>query len=277
MDFSVVITTYNRPDYLLHSLQSVLDQTLQPREIIVIDDNSSADYGDVLSKFNAPKIRYIKQSVSGGANVARNKGVTEAKYDLVAFLDDDDIWLPHYLQEHKKRYDDGADAVVSGFKHLGDETEVRINTDNCVTKSSLIKGNNYCGMSGFSCKRNLIKELRFDEALGNGQDWDIYVRIYIGNYRFVNIAAPIFLYRFQSLDGIGAKVRKLEPSKIKSRLASADKHRRFLGEKWYKRRVAQQYLYSLMHKKNKLSWVINSLKQAGLAATVYFFYKKFNF
>ncbi len=277
MDFSVVITTYNRPDYLFHSLQSALEQTLQPKEIIVVDDNSSADYSDVLSKFNDPKLRYIKQCVSGGANVARNRGVTEAKYELVAFLDDDDIWLPHYLQEHKKKYDDGADAVVSGFKHLGDEKKIRVNTDNVVTKSSLVQGNKYCGMSGFSCKRDLIKELGFDEALGNGQDWDIYVRLYIGDYRFANIPSPIYLYRFQNLDGIGAKVRKLDPSNIESRLASAKKHRQFLGEKWYKRRIAQQYLYSLKHKSNKLSWVMNSLKQAGLTATVRFFYKKFMF
>jgi len=53
MDFSVVITTYNRPDYLEQSLKSVLAQHVQPKEIIVVDDNSATSYDDVLSKFDA--------------------------------------------------------------------------------------------------------------------------------------------------------------------------------------------------------------------------------
>lgn len=271
MDFSVVITTYNRPDYLLHSLQSVLDQTLQPKEIIVIDDNSSADYSDVLSKFNDPKLRYIKQSVSGGANVARNKGVTEAKYELVAFLDDDDIWLPHYLQEHKKRYDDGADAVVSGFKHLGNETKLKVNKDTEVTKYSLIRGNHYCGMSGFSAKRELLNEELFDETLNNGQDWDMYVRLYERDVPFFNIDQPIFLYRFQNEDGIGVKVRKMRPSDIEKRLGSARKHRSFLGEYWFKKRICEQVLFSLKHKKSKVAWIKKAVEIAGFRATFMFF------
>lgn len=272
MEFSVVITTYNRPDYLAHSLESVINQTVSAKEIIIIDDNSSTDYSAVLNKFNDPRIRYIKQAVSGGANVARNLGVKESSGDVVAFLDDDDVWLFDYLKEHRARYEDSADAVVSGFKHLGNEKEVRINSDKKVTKKSLLRGNKYCGMSGFSCKKKVLDEMPFDTELNNGQDWDMFVRLYQHNIQFNNIPEPIFLYRFQNPDGIGAKLRSLEPADFEKRLGSARKHRDFLGSFWFKSRVAEQALFSLNYRKKKLQWILVSLKYAGPIATFRFFY-----
>ncbi len=271
MDFSVVITTYNRPDYLEQSLKSVLAQHVQPKEIIVIDDNSTASYTDVLSKFDDVRIKYLKQPVSGGANVARNRGVKESSGDVVAFLDDDDVWLPVYLDHHQEKYLDGADAVVSGFRHLGHESKIRVNSDTVVSKTSLIRGNHYCGMSGFSAKRDLLVDMPFDESLNNGQDWDMYVRLFERGVSFININIPIFLYRFQNEDGIGAKVRKMKPSDIEKRLGSARKHRQFLGEYWFKKRICEQVLFSLKHKKAKSAWIKKAIEIAGVRATFMFF------
>jgi len=272
MDFSVVITTYNRPDYLELSLRSVLAQQVQPEEIIIVDDNSSKSYKEVLAKFDDVKIKYLKQPSSGGANVARNRGIKESHSDVVAFLDDDDIWLPEYLAHHQEKYLNGAEAVVSGFKHLGDESKVKVNKDSKVTKHSLLRGNHYCGMSGFSAKRELLEEMLFDETLNNGQDWDMYVRLFERNVSFININIPIFLYRFQNEDGIGAKVRKMKPSDIDKRLGSAYKHKVFLGDYWFKKRVCEQILFSLKYKNEKSRWIIQALKMAGFRATFVFFY-----
>lgn len=274
MNISVVITTFNRPDYLKSSLQSAIEQSYSACEIIVIDDNSSVDYTDVLACFKEYPIRYIKLDVSSGANAARNRGVSTAKGDVVAFLDDDDIWLSHYLEAHLSAYKRGAEAIVSGFKHLGDETVVRTNEDEVVTKKSLLKGNIYCGMSGFSCKRALLKNNRFDEALPNGQDWDMYVRLFQKRVNFINISSPIFLYRFQTPDGIGRKLRKLRLDEIESRLASAKKHKEFLGERAYNNRVAQQMLFSLKHRQRPLAWLNLSIKRAGFIATLMFFLER---
>tara|TARA_A200000159_G_scaffold71305_1_gene66194 strand:- start:8423 stop:9229 length:807 start_codon:yes stop_codon:yes gene_type:complete len=256
----------------VHSLESALNQTLLAKEIIIIDDNSSTDYSAVLKKFNDSRVRYIKQAASGGANVARNLGVKESSGDVVAFLDDDDVWLPDYLKEHKTLYEEGADAVVSGFKHLGNEREVRVNSDKKVTKKSLLKGNKYCGMSGFSCKKHVLITLNFDEKLNNGQDWDLFVRLYLRGFTFCNISKPIFLYRFQNPDGIGAKLRSLDPADIEKRLGSARKHKAFLGTYWFNSRVAEQALFSLNHRKDKLRWILVSLRYAGPIATIRFFY-----
>lgn len=271
LNISVVITTYNRPDCLLEALDGVRSQLLLPNEIIIIDDNSSRSYETAMPAINALGARYLKQNVSGGANKARNLGVEYSKGDVIAFLDDDDIWLPEYLTTLCDLYKAGADAVVSGFKQLGKEGVVVVNNDDVVTKKSLLRGNTYCGMSGFSAKRQLLLENTFDESLNNGQDWDMYVRLFQLGVSFVNVPEPIFLYRFQNEDGIGAKVRKMKPSEIDKRLGSANKHKTFLGEYWFKKRVCEQILFSLKHKENKIKWIMKAIEAAGFKATLYFF------
>jgi len=273
---SVVITTYNRPDYLAMSLKSAIEQKIKAHEIIVVDDNSTTDYSAILKELAGAQVRYIKLERSSGANVARNIGVEASSGDVVAFLDDDDIWLKDYLKYHHDAYLADADAVVSGFKHLGNEKHVRVNSDQRVTKESLLKGNRYCGMSGFSCKREILISNPFDTSLNNGQDWDMFVRLFLQNFSIFNISLAIFLYRFQSIDGIGAKLRKMKPNDIEKRLGSARKHRDFLGEYWFKQRVAEQLLGSLRFKKDKFSWVKKSVDMVGIKATADFFIRAVN-
>ncbi|MDO6567496.1 glycosyltransferase family 2 protein [Alteromonas sp. 1_MG-2023] len=271
LKISVVITTYNRPDCLLEALDGIKNQQYSPYEIFIIDDNSSCSYDSVKPAVDSLNAKYCRQDVSCGANKARNLGVEYASGDVIAFLDDDDIWLPEYLATLSELYQKGADAVVSGFKQLGKEDVIVINKDTSVTKSSLLRGNTYCGMSGFSAKRDLLIKSQFDEALNNGQDWDMYVRLFQQGVSFINVPKPIFLYRFQNEDGIGAKVRKMKIENIDERIGSAVKHRQFLGEYWFKKRVSEQLLFSLKHKSNKFGWIKYSIEKTGIFATVMFF------
>jgi glycosyltransferase involved in cell wall biosynthesis len=272
MKISVVITTFNRPDFLQEALIGVSQQELSAYEIIIIDDCSTKSYDEVFPLVEKLDARYLKQKSGVGANAARNIGIKESSGDIVAFLDDDDIWLPNYLKVIHEEYLGGADAIVSGFKQLGKEEVVVTNKDLTVTKSSLLRGNTYCGMSGFSAKRDLLLQNSFDETLNNGQDWDMYVRLFQKGIKFKNIPEPIFLYRFQNEDGIGAKVRKMKPSEIDKRLGSAYKHKVFLGDYWFKKRVCEQILFSLKHKNEKSRWIIQALKMAGFKATFVFFF-----
>ena len=272
LKISVVITTYNRPDCLLEALGGVTSQLYSPFEIIIIDDNSSQTYESAMPAISALGAKYLRQNVSCGANKARNLGVKEARGEVIAFLDDDDIWLPEYLTTLVDHYKAGADAIVSGFKQLGNEDVVVVNNDEEVTKKSLLRGNTYCGMSGFSARRELLLVNPFDELLNNGQDWDMYVRLFQQGVKFKNIPKPVFLYRFQNEDGIGAKVRKMKPADIDKRLGSAYKHKTFLGDYWFKKRVCEQILFSLKHKNEKSRWIIQALKMAGFKATFVFFY-----
>lgn len=273
MDISVVITTCNRPAFLKEALNGISKQTLKPKEVIIVNDCSEISYESVLDAIKKVNAKHIILKERCGANRARNIGIEECSSEIIAFLDDDDIWLPKYLSEISAQYQSGADAVVAGFKQLGKENVVVVNSDVEVTKTSLLRGNTYCGMSGFSCRRKVLDKLQFDETLPNGQDWDMFVRLFTKGIDFRNIPEALFLYRFQNEDGIGAKVRKLAPKDIYPRLASAYKHKEFLSDYWFKKRVSEQVLFSLKHKKNKKDWILLSIRLAGFKATVNFFFR----
>ncbi|MES9968407.1 MAG: glycosyltransferase [Candidatus Thiodiazotropha sp.] len=95
MKVSVIIPTYNRAELLLKTVQSVLAQTYQDFEIIVIDDGSSDNTEDVINGYS-PKIRYLKQE-NAGLNASRNRALDLAQGEYIATLDDDDIWLDYKL------------------------------------------------------------------------------------------------------------------------------------------------------------------------------------
>jgi glycosyltransferase involved in cell wall biosynthesis len=96
MDISVVIPTYNRADLISFTLDSILGQTMPPREVIVIDDGSRDDTPAVLARYG-DHIRSIVIPNSGSI-VARNTGLRAAIHPLVAFCDSDDLWLPNFLE-----------------------------------------------------------------------------------------------------------------------------------------------------------------------------------
>jgi len=271
LDISVVITTCNRPAFLKEALDGISTQTLKPKEVVIVNDCSDTSYEPVLDAIKKVNAKHILLKERSGANRARNIGIRKCSGEIIAFLDDDDIWLPKYLSEISAQYKSGAEAVVTGFKQLGKENVVVINSDVEVTKTSLLRGNTYCGMSGFSCRKEVLEQLKFDETLPNGQDWDMFVRLFTQGIVFRNIPEALFLYRFQNEDGIGAKVRKLSPKDIYPRLASAYKHKEFLGDYWFKKRVSEQVLFSLKHKKSKKDWILLSIRLAGFRAMVTFF------
>ena len=96
-DISVVITTYNRPKYLVQAVTSALSQTCMPREIIVVDDGSTWETHAALDRFGS-RLSYFRQE-NAGQQVARNRGVQEAAGTWVATLDDDDRYTCDYIEE----------------------------------------------------------------------------------------------------------------------------------------------------------------------------------
>lgn len=93
---SVVIPLYNKEMQIAHTLQSVLNQTFQDFEVVIVDDGSTDGSVAEVEKFCDSRIRLIHQ-VNAGVSAARNRGIEEAKGDLIAFLDADDEWKPEYL------------------------------------------------------------------------------------------------------------------------------------------------------------------------------------
>ena len=92
---SVVIPVFNGERFLAEAIESVAAQTLPPEEIIIVDDGSTDASPAIAGSFS--KVRLIRQPNTGGA-AARNAGIGAARSDLVAFLDQDDLWAPRKLE-----------------------------------------------------------------------------------------------------------------------------------------------------------------------------------
>ena len=103
--FSVVIPLYNKEKYIQRAIKSVLAQTVQDFELIIVDDGSTDGSYEAANKIKDPRIRIIRQE-NRGVSAARNRGVSEAKYNWVAFLDADDEWLPEFLNAICKLQED---------------------------------------------------------------------------------------------------------------------------------------------------------------------------
>lgn len=102
--FSVIIPLYNKELSILNTIQSVLVQTYQKFEIVVIDDGSTDNSPELVKKLKDPRIRLIQQE-NQGVSAARNIGIKHANYDWIAFLDGDDLWKPNHLEEILKMMD----------------------------------------------------------------------------------------------------------------------------------------------------------------------------
>ena len=124
MKLSVVIPLYNKQNSIVATLQSVLIQTYQNFEIVVVDDGSTDDSAQVVEELfekypslqGGDRGRLVKKPNSGVCS-ARNRGIQEAKYDYIALLDGDDLWDEHYLEEQVRLIKDFPEAMMWGVNY----------------------------------------------------------------------------------------------------------------------------------------------------------------
>lgn len=170
---TVITPTYNRAEYLGNAIDSVLSQTYKDFELIIIDDNQFDSEArkkteDVLCKYLDPRIKYLKNPRNLGGAAARNRGVDMAKGEYIAFLDDDDIYLPERLEvQYKKMIENDWDVsvmdgatynYVTGKKIAERHQQIR----NGMTKDELIRAHLLYHISGtntFMYKASFLKAI----------------------------------------------------------------------------------------------------------------------
>lgn len=137
---SVVIPLYNKEKQIAHTLRSVLNQILQNFEVVIVDDGSTDGSVAEVEKFEDSRIRLIHQQ-NAGVSAARNRGIEEAKGELIAFLDADDEWKSEYLATQYHLYQKYPDCSVFACNY-----EFR-NSDGVVT-STIIRKIPFAGEDG---------------------------------------------------------------------------------------------------------------------------------
>jgi glycosyltransferase involved in cell wall biosynthesis len=198
-EVSVVIPAYNAARYVGQAVESVLAQTFDDLEVVVVDDGSTDDTAEVLAALGDP-VRCIRQSNSG-VSVARNTGVAESAGLYVAFLDADDTWLPEKLAKQLAGLAAVQRARMSYTAGLVTDQqlnpiEVRRPGAGISRESLLVEGNLVgVGSSTVLCERELFRRAGgFDPSLSQCADWDMWIRL-AALTEFDYVDEPLVAYR----------------------------------------------------------------------------------
>ncbi len=182
---SVILPTYNRASRLKRAVRSIQEQTLPPRELIVIDDGSTDNTAAIVSGLaeNSPfPIKLIRRKNSGAA-AARNRGICAARFPYLCFLDSDDWWLPHKLERQFAAMRQHSQFPVSHTREIWYRRGVRVNQKK---KHDPPHGDIFLpslrmcmvGMSTIMVKREIFARFGlFDEQLPCCEDYDLWLRI----------------------------------------------------------------------------------------------------
>lgn len=210
---SIIIPTRNRPHLIIKSIQSILSQTYQDFEIIVVDGSDGDDTEKVVKNFNDPRIRYIKDEKNKGPAAARNIGIGTAKGEYIAFQDDDDEWVPEKLEKQMKAFKNAppeVGVIYTGFWRIKNDKKTYIPSNEITQKEGnihniLLKGN-FVDTPAAVVRKDCFKKVGlFDESLPALEDWELFIRI-SKVYSFKCIDEPLF-YSYFTLGSVNTNKR----------------------------------------------------------------------
>ncbi|TKV69598.1 glycosyltransferase [Marinobacter panjinensis] len=211
---SVVTPTFNRADYLHHAIESVLAQTVDRFELLVVDDGSTDATPELMERYAGdPRIRYFRQP-NQGQSVARNRGIREARGDFVCFLDSDNAWLPDKLAKSLEVFRENPECHVV----YGDYIEIdqwgrelglnRMRRYSGAITPELLK-DNFVSMNTTMTRRGCFEVMGgFDEADRLAEDYGLWLRLST-RYCFYYLAEVLGFYRVMEHQISSDKRRRL--------------------------------------------------------------------
>lgn len=206
---SIIIPTYKRnPDMVGRAIQSALKQSYQLTEIIIVDDSPNDFYGrsaikEMILSLDDNRIKYIQHPKNMGACAARNTGIKESKGEYLAFLDDDDEWLPSKLEKQIKLMSNpDVGLVYCRQKVINEKTNtetinVRKRYSGKVFDRLIVR--NFIGSTSFALiRRECFDECGlFDTKIKASQDLELYLRI-VQKYEVAYVDEPLVVYYIHS-------------------------------------------------------------------------------
>jgi len=187
MNFSVVITTKDRVDFLKRAVMSIFVAGDRLTEIIIVNDGGERIENDFFSGYNTAKINVINNLTSLGGNKARNQGVLAASGDIIFFLDDDDAYTADTISEKLRLFESDSQLalVYTGVQFvMSDNLDMVVRTkqpfaDNELSLKHLLARGNLIGPTSCAAVRKsaFIAAGMFDEKLGAMQDYELWLRM----------------------------------------------------------------------------------------------------
>lgn len=226
---SVIVPVYNSEKYILSTLESILDQTLLPKEIIIVDDGSTDQTYSLLSEYvkenKLQQLVYLIRERNGGPSIARNLGLKRASGKFVQFFDGDDIMHPRKLEiSHRLTIQYQIDAVVTDFTRFSGRlhkmNEVELNFNNLLIENTALE---IILRQGVGAPRALYRKSflsrvgGFNEKLINNEDHELNFRLICEGAKF--LYAPISLMYYRQHDSPD-RITRLDKRYIQSIEAS---------------------------------------------------------
>jgi len=209
---SIIIPTYNHGQYIGRALKSVIQQTYENFEIIVIDNNSTDNTETVLIKYeNEPRVRVIKISNQGIIAKSRNKGIEYANGEWIAFLDSDDWWENKKLESCVNKINGDIDLIYHDLISVGGENSNKLKTRTRQVKKDvfrdLILSGNIISNSSAFVRSDLIKRVGgFNEThdMVGAEDWNLWLKISRQTNNFLYLKIFLGFYQIHE-NGISRK------------------------------------------------------------------------
>lgn len=227
---SVIIPLYNGARFITQALDSVFAQKVQASEVIVVDDGSTDDGPDIVSRYAATHDLTLLRKPNGGQSSARNLGIRHSRGELIALLDQDDLWYPDHLQELRQPFtEDECNRPGWTYSNLDEITEdntmraraalsahpdihPKLELGKCLAQDMFVLPSaSMIARSAFDAVGG------FDEDLCGYEDDDLFVRLFTAGYRNVYVEKPLGQWR------VYAKSTSYTPRMAQSRMLYARK------------------------------------------------------
>jgi glycosyltransferase involved in cell wall biosynthesis len=178
---SVVVPTHNRPEFLAEALASIKLQTFTDYEIVVVSNGEKPQLAAASEKIAALAGASWFSLRDGNLSAARNFGIDQAKGEWIAFLDDDDIWLPEKLEcQLEEARLTGADMIATDYTEF-DQHGITPGRSIGPGRSPDIKAMNHitwwAAPSTVIVRADIVREIKFDPTIARGEDFDLWRRI----------------------------------------------------------------------------------------------------
>ena len=219
MNISVVIPTYNRVELLKRSIDSVINQTIKPFEIIIVDDGSN-DGTEVMVKKKYDSLKLIKQK-NKGASAARNSGIKASSGEWICFLDSDDEWKNNKLEKQITFVANNSDYKFFHSNEIWIKNGKRINQKKKHKKYGgdiFKKCLDMCRISPSSVliNKNIFEEIGFfNENLVVCEDYELWLRI-CDKYKVFFIDEPLIIKYGGHQDQLSYSIDSIECHRIKA-------------------------------------------------------------